>query len=75
MKDPIKRMADMRAKLHHFGQLLCGIDGPPMNTSGLPKKVTDMLKCKKEFYDKGKDCAKTFHDKFKANRNSTDLCK
>ena len=75
MKDPMKRMADMKAKLHNFGRLLCGIDDPPMNTTGLPKNITDKLKCKKEIFDKGKDCAKAFYDKFKANRDSADLCK
>lgn len=74
MKEPIKRMADMKAKLHHFGRLLCGIDGPPVNTSGLPKQVADKLKCNNEFLDKGKECADTFHNKFKANMTSTDLC-
>ena len=74
MKGPIKRMADMKAKRHHFGLLLCGMDGLPVNTSGLPKSVGDMLKCEKEFLGKGKECAETFHNKFKANRNSTQLC-
>jgi len=74
MKEPIKRMADMKAKRHHFGLLLCGMDGPPVNTSGLPKSVGDMLKCEKEFLGKGKECTETFHNTFKANRNSTHLC-
>lgn len=74
MKEPIKRMADMKAKLHHFGRLLCGIDEPPVNTSGLPKRVADKLKCDDDFLDKGKECADTFHNKFKDNMNSTDLC-
>jgi len=74
MKEPIKRMADMKAKRHHFGPLLCGMDGPPVNTSGLPKSVGDMLKCEKEFLGKGKECTETFHNTFKANRNSTHLC-
>ena len=75
MKEPIRRMADKKAKLHLFGRLLCGMDGPPVNTSGLPKPVADMLKCGNDFHDKGKECAETFHNKFKANRSSTHLCK
>lgn len=74
MKEPIKRMADMKGKLHHFGRLLCGIDGPAVNTSGLPKQIADMLKCDDRFLEKGNECADKFHNKFKANMNSTDLC-
>ena len=75
MKMPIGRMADIKSKLHNFGRMMCGIVDGPINTTGLPDKVKNMLKCKPEFYNKAKDCAKAFHDKYKANRESTDLCK
>lgn len=75
MMEPMGRMADMRAKHYNFGRLLCGMDGSGYNVTGLPKNITDMLKCKKEFYDKGKECAKPFHDKFKAKAKPEDLCK
>lgn len=73
MEGPMKRMSDIKAKLHNFGRLLCGIE-PDVNTTGLPKNVTDMLKCKKEFFEEGKECAKTFHGKFKEDRKSANLC-
>ena len=75
MKMSIGRMADIKSKLHNFGRMMCGIVDGPINTTGLPDKVKNMLKCKPEFYNKAKDCAKAFHDKYKANRESTDLCK
>ena len=75
MMEPMRRMADMKARIHNFGRLMCGMDGNGYNVTGLPKNITDLLKCKKEFYDNGKDCAKPFHDKFKAKAKPEDLCK
>jgi len=76
MRQAIGRMAGIKSQLHRFGRMMCGIlnDGP-INTTGLPDKVRDMLKCKPEYFDKAKDCAKAFYDKYIANRNSTNLCK
>lgn len=75
MMEPMRRMADMKARIHNFGRLMCGMDGNGYNVTGLPKNITDLLKCKKEFYDNGKVCAKPFHDKFKAKAKPEDLCK
>ena len=75
MMEPMRRMADMKARIHNFGRLMCGMDGNGYNVTGLPKNITDLLKCKKEFYDNGKGCAKQFHDKFKAKAKPEDLCK
>lgn len=69
MMEPIGPITAMRAKHYNFGRLFCGVDGSGYNV------ITDMLKCKKEFYDKGKKCAKPFHDKFKAKAKPKDLCK
>ena len=75
MMEPMRRMSDMKARIHNFGRLMCGMEGNGYNVTGLPKNITDLLKCKKEFYDNGKDCAKPFHDKFKAKAKPKDLCK
>ena len=68
-------MADMKSKVHNFARMMCGIVDGPMNTTGLPDKVRHMLKCKPEFHVEARGCAKTFYDKYVANRNSTNLCK
>ena len=75
MKKPMGRMADMKSKIHSFARMICGIFDGPMNTTGIPDKVKHLLKCKPEFHVEARSCAKTFYDKYVANRNSTDLCK
>ncbi|XP_073229625.1 uncharacterized protein [Porites lutea] len=78
MRHPLMRMADIKSRLHNFAQMMCGImnDSHPINTTGLPDKIKHMLKCKPEYFDKAKDCAKPFHDMFKKpNRDSRELCK
>ena len=78
MRHPLMRMADIKSRLHNFAQMMCGImnDSNPINTTGLPDKIKHMLKCKPEYFDKAKDCAKPFHDMFKKpGRDSSDLCK
>ena len=52
MMEPMRRMSDMKARIHNFGRLMCGMDGNDYNVTGLPKNITDLLKCKKEFYDR-----------------------
>ena len=75
MDKPMRRMAGIKSKMHEFARMLCGIVDGPINTTGIPDKVKDMLKCKPEFHEEAKTCAKAFYDKYVANRNSTDLCK
>ena len=50
---------------------MCGMPHGPINTTGLSEKIKHLLKCKPEFYDKGKTCAEPFFSKFKMKMNNS----